>query len=553
MREPRLSLLGRIVAAFRGPAAAPRQADPGRRVGARMYAAARANRMTGGFANGGDSSADAELATSLSRLRAGSRQMVRDSSYAKRARVVVVNNVIGSGVGMQAQVGTNRAGANGRVNDDIETVFTEWCAADSCHTGGALHFHDLERAAKAQIFETGEVFIRKHRRAFGASKVPLALELIESERVPLDIALPSPDGKGTETRMGIEQDEYGRAVAYWIRKKHPGDLKAPGAAADLYERVDAEYVLHLRVITRWPQTRGEPWLHTAVRKLNDMDQYSGSEVQAARASSRFFGTIETPEGDSPLATDEEDDGQQIFDIEDGTVQQLNPGEKLEWHAPNRPNTALDPFMRYMLREVAAGVGVSYESLSRDYSQSNYSSSRLSLLEDRDMWRTLQQWWIRAFRTPVHKEWLRQAVYARAITSISVEQYALNPTKFEAVRFKPRGWGWVDPTKEVTAYKEAEKAGYIAKSDVIALTGDGRDVEDVVAAQRRDLDLFEAAGIETDTDVAAERKADAASKASPAATTKPGAAGEGDDGEPATQPGRMGVRPLRPVSATGLMQ
>jgi len=544
MAGPRLSLLGRIVDAFRAPAEV-RRPDPARRVGARMYAAARGSRMSGSFGNGGDSSADAELSMSLSRLRAGSRQMVRDSSYAKRAKVIVKNNVIGSGVGMQAQVGTNRAGANSRINADIEAVFGAWCKADTCHTGGAVHFHDLERMALGQVFEAGEVFIRKHRRAFGASAVPLALEVIESERVPLDIALPSADGKTTETRMGIEQDEYGRAIAYWIRKKHPGDLRSPGTTADLYERVEAEYILHLRIIDRWPQARGEPWLHTAVRKLNDMDQYSGSEVQAARASARVFGTIETPEGDAPLATDEEDDGTPVFDIEDGTIQQLNPGEKLEWHAPNRPNTALDPFMRYMLREVAAGVGVSYESLSRDYSQSNYSSSRLALLDDRDLWRTLQQWWIRAFRDPLHAEWLRQAVYARAITSISVEQYALNPAKFEAVVWKPRGWSWVDPTKEVKAYKEAIRAGLTSATDVIAATADGRDIEDVIGALQRERELFAQAGITVDTDVAAEQAA---------AQPKAAADLEADDDEGApAQPARRSVPPLRPVPATGLMQ
>jgi lambda family phage portal protein len=542
MSDGKPSLLRRIVAAFRAPAAAP-QAP---RRNTRMYAAARGNRMTGGYGMGGDSSADAELASSLTRLRAASRQMVRDSAYAKRARVVVVNNVIGSGVGMQAQVETNRAGANGRVNADIESAFRDWCCADSCHAGGALHFHDLERAAMAQVFEAGEVFIRKHRRAFGSGKVPLALELVEAERVPLDIALPSADGKGVETRMGIEQDEYGRAVAYWIRKKHPGDLRSTGGAADLYERVEADYILHLRIIDRWPQTRGEPWLHTSARKLNDMDQYSGAEVQAARASAMVFGTIKTPESDPSITSDEEDDGSQVMDIEPGTIQQLNPGEELDFHSPNRPNTALDPFMRYMLREVAAGTGVSYESLSRDYSQSNYSSSRLALLDDRDLWKVLQQWWIRAFRAPLHKEWLRQAVYARAVPSVSVEQYALNPAKFEAVAWKPRGWSWVDPTKEVKAYKEAIRAGLTSATDVIAATADGRDIEDVIAALKREAELFKQAGITVDTDVAAEQAA-----AQPKA---PPAAGDGEDDEgAAAQPARRGPPPLRPVPTKGLMQ
>ncbi|MGA0920517.1 MAG: phage portal protein, partial [Gemmatimonadaceae bacterium] len=36
--------------------------------------------------------------------------------------------------------------------------------------------------------------------------------------------------------------------------------------------------------------------------------------------------------------------------------------------------------------MASGIGVSYESISRDYSQSNYSSSRLALLEDHDLYK-----------------------------------------------------------------------------------------------------------------------------------------------------------------------
>ena len=90
-------------------------------------------------------------------------------------------------------------------------------------------------------------------------------------------------------------------------------------------------------------------------------------------------------------------------------QRLLPGEKFEGFTPSRPNSNIDAFMRYMLREVAAGVGVSYETLSRDYSQSNYSSSRLALLDDRDQWRVLQTWLIEKFLKPIFCDWLDHAV------------------------------------------------------------------------------------------------------------------------------------------------
>lgn len=517
------------LAAWRGSPASSGAAAAAR--GRRMYAAARSTRNTAGFGSGGDTSADAELATSLPKLRARSRQMVRDSSYAKRAKRIVVTNVIGSGVGMQAQVGTTRDNLNARVNDAIEAAFARWASAPSCHTGGRLHLHDMERAALGEVFEAGEALVRVHLGRFGDSQVPLALELIEAERLAQDIA-PAALGIDADVRMGVEQDRFGRPVAYWIRRQHPGDLRGrPGNSQDRFERVPAEQVFHLCAVERWPQTRGVPWLHTSLRKLDELNEYTALEVTAARGSAAYFATITTPDDEAPTRTDDEADGTPVMDLEALTVTQLAPGEELEFHTPNRPNSALDPFMRAMLREIAAGAECSYESLSRDYSQSNYSSSRLALLDDRETWRALQQWWIRAFRMPLHRLWLRQAVYSRAVTEISVEQYVLRPEKFEAVHFKPRGWSWIDPTKEVKAYKEAILAGLTTVTDVVAATGGGQDIEDVVKTRRRELDLFAANDIEVDTTFSA------ASAAAPAGAA-PAASPEDDEGAAPARPARV---------------
>jgi len=473
-------------------------ARPAGRSATRMYAGARMTNTTLGFGSGGSTSADAELGLSLERMRSRSRQMVRDSAYAKRAKTVVVNNVIGHGIGMQAQVGTTRGGINNPLNSSIEAAWAAWCSADSCHTGGAVHFGDLERLALGQIFEAGEVLIRKHYRAFGSSRVPLCLEVIESERLASDMVAPGfAAGITNDLRMGVEVDEYQRPLAYWIKRGHPGDVRAHWADSARYERVPAADVFHLRLVTRWPQTRGEPWMHAVLRKLDDMNEYTQCEVTAARASAAYFGTITNPDGEP-----EQDAGteQPIMNIEPLSIQALAPGEEFQFHSPNRPNSALDPFMRAMLREVAAGCGPSYESLSRDYSQSNYSSSRLALLDDRDLWRVLQQWWIRSFRAPLHSAWLQQAVLAGAVQGLPAGQYAVDPAKFEAVTWKPRGWQWVDPTKEVNAYKEAIKAGLTTLTDVIAQTAGGLDIEDVIATRQRELQMLEEAGIEVDTTV-----------------------------------------------------
>jgi lambda family phage portal protein len=523
-------------------AIAPKAAPRAGASATRMYQASRASRLTAGWASS-TTSADSELVSSLLSLRNRSRALVRDAAYAKRAKVIVQNNVIGSGIGLQAQVMTTRGELRESVNDALEKAWSDWCCAERCHTGGTLHFADLERALMGQVFEAGEIFVRKHARAFGDSAVPFALELIEPERLLEEFMQPVPQAPladGAVVKMGIEVDRFGRPLAYWIRNRHPGDLQFLHGETNKVERVPAEQIMHLRLVDRWPQTRGEPWLHAVARKLNDMDGYTEAEIVAARAAASYVFTIETPEPNTPLANEIPATAgaatSKEIAVEAGMGLRLAPGEKWETHSPNRPNPALDAFMRYMLREVAAGAGVSYESLSRDYSQSNYSSSRLALLDDRDLWKMLQQWFIRNFREPLHREWLQAAVLSGAIPGIALTEYALDPAKFEAARFKPRGWSWVDPTKEVAAAKEALKAGFTTRADIIAATADGRDIEDIDRQRVRELEEEQELGLEYDTSPSVYIAAETGSQKGTGAPPTPDGEGDIVGDTPAAPPG-----------------
>lgn len=473
-----------------------RKPKPAKRQGSnlRMYSAAKNSRL---MFSAGTSSAETELSTSLKPLRDRSRALVRDVVYAKRARSVVVNNIIGPGIGIQAQIKNARGRLLSQINDGIEQAWREWCRADTCHTGGSLHLYDLERAAMGEVFEAGEVFIRIHNRAFGDGQVPIALELIESERIADDHEIRPPSGVGVS--MGIEHDEFYRPLAYYVHKRHPNELRlGSGRLIDEILRIPADEMIHLRVVDRWPQSRGVPWLHAAISRLNQLGEFEEAAVIAARIGASKVGFFENPDWPEGIADGEESDGTPSMTVEAGQFTQLPPGYKFSSWDPNYPNDTFDPFTRACLRGIAAGVGVSYESLSRDYSQSNYSSSRLALLDDRDLWRVMQQWWVRTFREVLHRKWLQAAVLANAIPVISRTDYAQNVAKYQAVKFKCRGWGWVDPTKEVAAYKEAERAGYTTKADIIAATGGGMDIEDVITARQAELEMLAAAGIATDT-------------------------------------------------------
>jgi lambda family phage portal protein len=227
-------------------------------------------------------------------------------------------------------------------------------------------------------------------------------------------------------------------------------------------------------------------------RMHHLNGYTEAEVIAARAEACRMGFITSPEDDA--MQDVTMDDQPVSNFEPGKIERLLPGETYQEAKPARPGGQYEPFVRAMLRSMAAGIGVSYATLSRDYSESNYSSSRLSLLDDRDQWRVLQSWMIECFHRRVFEEWLDRAVLSG---ELQLAQYELNPAPFREVRWIPRGWQWVDPAKEMGAYKEAVRCGFTTLADVVAQQGG--DLEDLMQQRRRELDMAEALDLAFDTD------------------------------------------------------
>lgn len=486
----------------------------------RMYASARG----GSGWTSITSSADAELSSSLTRLRNKSRELVRDAAHAKRAKRIVQNNVVGRGMKLQSRVKDNRGNLRNMLNERIEEAFATWSRAEFCHTGGELPFSEIERLAMGEVFEAGEILVRIHPQAFGGSAIPLALEVIEAERLVEQYSMAAPLENGNVLKAGIERDAFDRPVAYWFRP-HPGNMRTVVDYGSV-ERVPAEFVIHLRILERFPQGRGEPWLHAVARKLDDLDGYTDAEIRAARGAATYMASIES---DSPDSSDMggtiNDDGSQVAELTPGLIARLRRGEKMNFYSPDRPNSGAEPFLRYMLREFAAGAGLSYEAVSRDYSQSNYSASRLSLLDDRDTWRILQGWFITHFRERVHRIWIRQAVLAGAITGIDLESYGMSPARYEAAEFKPRGWSWVDPQKEVKAAADAVRNGFTTVTEVINLTGNGQDFAEVMEERAFELKQMAELGLKFDTDPSMPAPKD---PAAPGNADQAGEAGAGGD-------------------------
>lgn len=463
------------------------------RTGKRMYAGAYFDRLTSDWI-AQSTSQDSEVFTSIRTLRNRARQLVRDNDYAKNAKRLIANNVIGRGVKLQPKVKMQRGDKYAEaVNEQIETAWRKWCRKDNCHVAGKLSFADIERLVMTSTVESGEVFVRLVRQKFGRSKVSLGLEIIEADQCD-----ETRIGKNGENpvRMGVEMNTWMRPVAYWFWPNHPGDIMFAYQNPAQMMRVPAGEVIHMFVTERPGQTRGISWFHSALKRMHHMEGFEESEVVAARATAALMGFVESPDPSDPIDSQETImDGQATDEFAPGMIKKLGPGEKFTGFTPTRPNGALDPFMSLMLRGMASGIGVSYSGLSKDYSKSNYSSDRLARLDDLDTWKILQNWTIENFHRRVFEAWLDMAILSG---EVSLPGYAADPEKIlDQIHWQPRGWGFVDPDKEVSAYSNMVRAGFGTLEDVIE--GNGGNYDETMTRRKAEIERFKKDEMVFDTD------------------------------------------------------
>mgnify|MGYP005989251825 FL=1 len=465
----------------------------------RNYAGAATNRLTSDWVSQG-TSADSEVKNSLRILRNRARSLVRDSDFAKSALRAVKNNVVGQGIKHQAQVRMVRGGRlDERLNSLIEHEWKKWGKAKNCHAGGTLSWSDVQRLCLNSMIESGEVFIRFVNQQFGDSRVPLGLEILEADF--LDDDYTGLESNGNRVRMGVEINEWGRPVAYHFLTYHPGDYQFSygNIAQKRRIRVPADEIIHLYSPDRPGQTRGITAFASAIMRLNNLKGYEEAEIIAARASSAMMGFVRTP--DQELFEDGTYDDQSVLDFAPGSIRRLAPGEEMQFFSPSRPDDAFTPFVAQMLRAVAAGVGCSYTQVSSDFSQSNYSSSRLELLETRAHYRTLQQYMIETLCQRVYEKWMDMAVMSGALR---LPGFDIDPDRYYESKWIAPAAQFVDPQKEAEAYKSLVRSGIMTLSQVISLHGG--DFEEVMRQRQHELAMLDELGIVTDTDPSSVTKA-----------------------------------------------
>jgi lambda family phage portal protein len=134
------------------------------------------------------------------------------------------------------------------------------------------------------------------------------------------------------------------------------------------------------------------------------------------------------------------------------------------------------------------MGITYEMLTGDLSQVNYSSIRAGLLEFRRRCEALQHGVIvHQLCRPLWRAWMDQAVLEGAL---SLPGYSRQQRTYQSAKWIPQGWQWVDPQKEFNAIKLAIRAGLMSRSEAISAYGyDAEDVDREIAADNARADAL----------------------------------------------------------------
>jgi len=324
--------------------------------------------------------------------------------------------------------------------------------------------------AVRSLVRDGEAFIRILVDEDGQ----VAAKVLPTDQI--DAALSRDLGNGARIVSGIEFDALDRVVAYHVLPE------APGTAFSVFGdpvRVPASDMLHIFDQLFPGQVRGLSWLAPVLLKMRDRDEASDALLMQLKVAALVTGFIRDPEGAAAGFEGETSASSINVALEPGAMRVLPAGADVAFSNPGQGLSQADQFLKMQDREIAAGVGLTYEALTGDLSGANYSSARVGLLEFRRRAEMLQRVLIEGqCLRPLWRRWVALKALAGEIPAADLRQY-------QAVRFVAPGWQWVDPLKEVNADVRAIEAGLKSRAEVVAARG--RDIDELDEELARDRD------------------------------------------------------------------
>ena len=441
----------------------------------RRYDAAVSGRRTSGWSRPGSSS-NTETGPALQRLLAGSRDLRRNNSWVDKAIRLRSADVIGTGIRPTA-----RSKKGEEESKRINEVFNGWAESTDVDPQGTKTFYRMQDLCHQAMDESGGVLIRKR---FGKYKpggpVPLQLQVYEIDHLDT-----SKDGiqlaNGSRIIQGVEFDRRARLQAYWIFPDHPGERYHTESLVSV--RVPASEVIHLYEELRPGQVRGVPRGSSCLLRTRDFDDFEDAVLMRQKIANLFAGFIH--DIDSHVETTAEFNEMEIDEMEPGIWEHLPAGRTVTLSSPPHAEGYSD-YSKISLRAISAGWGTTYEGLTGDLTQVNFTSARVGRLQyERSVEMERKGTVIPIFCQRVWKWFLEAAVIAGLVNDVQARAVWTGTAK-----------EMVDPGKEIKAKVEMIKNGLITMDEVVkSITG--RPLAEVLEELSKEKELVESFGLTLD--------------------------------------------------------
>ena len=449
----------------------------------RSYEAASGGRRTEGWRRTA-TDANAAIGPALSKLRELARDLNRNNTWSRRGLQIVANNTVGWGITPKA------VGVPPKLAQRALEIWNQWARSVRCDYDQRLPFNGIEALVMRTVVESGEcLVVRQPALESDGLSIPLRLRVLEPDYLDT-----SRDGiataDGNPLIQGIEFDKQGRRVAYWIFDQHPGSGRAPAATSPTSSfasrRVDARDILHVYWQERPEQMRGVPWLASGIAKLNDLDDFEDAVLMQQKVAACFAAFVQDVDGAANPLGEESDEREQEEILEPGHIAYLPPGKTVTFATPPSLSDASGSFQAGNLRRIAAGYGVTYEDLTGDYSQVNFSSARMGRLAH---WSNVENWrWLMLvpqFCDPVWEWAMELAAALEGWEAVPQAEWSAPPMPM------------LEPEKEGLAYQRLIRSGAMTVFQMIRERGgDPRDHLNEIAEGNKLLDEL---GIVLDSD------------------------------------------------------
>ena len=448
-------------------------------------------------------------------IDARARDMVRNDGYAMGAMATHRDSIVGGQYVLNAQPDWKALGATEewaeQFQEIVEAKFSLWAESHECwpDAGRRNTFTGLVRLAVGMSVLSGEVLSSVEWLRSSAARRPYntAIQMVDPDR------LSNPDGRADDRylRRGVAQDRFGAPIGFWFRSSHPSERWLDGSQFS-WRYVPARkpwgrlQVIHIYEQMRPDQSRGVADMVSALKQMRMTSKYQDIVLQNAVLNATYAATIESElpgeviweqlgaggtsdaVGNYLSQLAEYSGGSRALQIDGIKIPHLFPGTKLNIQNAGQPGGVGTGFEESLLRKIAAGLGVSYEEFSRDYSKSNYSSARASMLHT---WKSMQakkKMVADRFATLVYALWLEEAINAGEIplpegAGPSFFYDGLNKEALTRCEWIGASRGQIDELKETQAAVLRINSGLSTYEDEIARTG--KDFRRVFAQRKRE--------------------------------------------------------------------